>query len=285
MGHTKYIRVIFPFSVGFRTNEALCQLIYEATYLGPEGDRPGRPTQAVRHTCSGNLRIVEILRCFRSDKFKIPPHKQKSVVKNFFWKEDIPPGQRGPVLKQMQTVPDLPLCLSTMVNPELFAFVVDTKVVIKSINICSCLNISFSLVVVSVLASSALDRGSYIGRVKPKTRKLLPFSARHATLRSMSKDWLVQNRDNVSEQCDMSICRLLFPCSSSIKIQLTTKLTSSKCIQLKIDHLALNNNHYRLLDITGKQFRVNLCIFVFVLLTKPKGPSECVPVLGLCRLL
>ena len=99
MGHTKYIRVIFPFSVGFRTNEALCQLIYEATYLGPEGDRPGRHTQAVRHTCSGNLRIVEILRCFRSDKFKIPPHKQKSIVKNFFWKEDIPPGQRGPVLK------------------------------------------------------------------------------------------------------------------------------------------------------------------------------------------
>jgi hypothetical protein len=37
--------------------------------LGPEGGRPGRPTQAVRHTCSGN--------------FKIAPHKQKSIVKKF----------------------------------------------------------------------------------------------------------------------------------------------------------------------------------------------------------
>jgi len=35
--------------------------------LGPEGGRPGRPTQAVRHTCSGNLGIVKILRYIRSD--------------------------------------------------------------------------------------------------------------------------------------------------------------------------------------------------------------------------
>jgi hypothetical protein len=42
--------------------------------LGTEGGRPGRPTQAVRHTCSGNLGIVKI--------FKIAPHKQKSTVKN-----------------------------------------------------------------------------------------------------------------------------------------------------------------------------------------------------------
>jgi hypothetical protein len=39
--------------------------------LGPEGGRPGRPTQAVRHTCSGNLGIVKILRYIKSDKFKI----------------------------------------------------------------------------------------------------------------------------------------------------------------------------------------------------------------------
>ena len=48
-------------SAGLRTNEALCQLSYEAPYLGPEGGRPGRPTQTVRHTCSGNLGIVKIL--------------------------------------------------------------------------------------------------------------------------------------------------------------------------------------------------------------------------------
>jgi hypothetical protein len=35
--------------------------------LGPEG----RPTQAVGHTCSGNLWIVKILRYIKSDKFKI----------------------------------------------------------------------------------------------------------------------------------------------------------------------------------------------------------------------
>jgi hypothetical protein len=29
--------------------------------LGPEGGRPGSPTQAVRHTCSGNIGIVKIL--------------------------------------------------------------------------------------------------------------------------------------------------------------------------------------------------------------------------------
>ena len=56
---------IFPVcSNGFRTNEALCQLSYEAPYLGLEGGRLGRSTQsqAVRHTCSGNLGIVQILK-------------------------------------------------------------------------------------------------------------------------------------------------------------------------------------------------------------------------------
>jgi hypothetical protein len=33
----------------------------EAPYLGPEGGRPGRPTQAVGHTCSGHSGIVKIL--------------------------------------------------------------------------------------------------------------------------------------------------------------------------------------------------------------------------------
>jgi hypothetical protein len=41
--------------------------------LGPEGGRPGsdgRLTQAVRHTCSGKLGIVKILRFIRSDIVK-----------------------------------------------------------------------------------------------------------------------------------------------------------------------------------------------------------------------
>ena len=49
----------------------------EAPYLGPEGGRPGRPTRAVRHTCSGNLGIVKILRYIRSDICTL----RKSIVK------------------------------------------------------------------------------------------------------------------------------------------------------------------------------------------------------------
>ena len=37
--------------------------------MGPDGGRPGRPIQAVRHTCSGKLRIVKILRYIRSDMY------------------------------------------------------------------------------------------------------------------------------------------------------------------------------------------------------------------------
>ena len=37
--------------------------------MGPEGGRPGRPTQVVGHTCSGNLGIVKILRYIRSDMY------------------------------------------------------------------------------------------------------------------------------------------------------------------------------------------------------------------------
>ena len=36
------------------------------------------------------------------------------------------------------------------------------------------------------------------------------FSAKHATLRRKSKDWLVRNQDNVSEWGDMSGRGLLF---------------------------------------------------------------------------
>ena len=35
--------------------------------MSAEGGRSGSPTQAVRHTCSGNLGIVKILRYIRSD--------------------------------------------------------------------------------------------------------------------------------------------------------------------------------------------------------------------------
>ena len=53
--------------------------------MGPEGGRPGRPTQTVRHTCSGNLGIVKILRYIRSDR----------VCKKNAWLEDAPPLANG----------------------------------------------------------------------------------------------------------------------------------------------------------------------------------------------
>ena len=60
--------------------------------MGPEGGIHGRPTQAVRHTCSGNLGIVKILRYVRSDIYTASANKK-------FWHEDGPPGQWGPVFK------------------------------------------------------------------------------------------------------------------------------------------------------------------------------------------
>jgi len=47
------------------------------------------------------------------------------------------------------------------------------------------------------------------------------FSTKHAALRRKSKDWLVQNRNNVSEWDDMSIHVLLFQWASTMKIQLS----------------------------------------------------------------
>ena len=48
--------------LGQMRNEAMCQLSYDAPFLGPEGGRPGRSTQAVMHTCSRNLGIVKIFK-------------------------------------------------------------------------------------------------------------------------------------------------------------------------------------------------------------------------------
>jgi hypothetical protein len=48
-------------------NEVLCYLSYEVPYLGPEGVKFGRPTQAVGHTKQNAF------------KFKIAQQKQKSI--------------------------------------------------------------------------------------------------------------------------------------------------------------------------------------------------------------
>ena len=58
---------------------------------------------------------------------------------------------------------------------------------------------------VSVLVSSALDRGFQPRSRQTKDYKISMcfFSAKHAALRKKSKDWLVRNRDNVSEWGDI----------------------------------------------------------------------------------
>ena len=67
-------------------------------------------------------------------------------------------------------------------------------------------------VMVSVLASSAIDRGFEPRSSQTKNYKIgiCCFSAKHVALRRKNKDWLAQNQDNVSEWGDMSIRRLLF---------------------------------------------------------------------------
>jgi hypothetical protein len=54
---------------------------------------------------------------------------------------------------------------------------------------------------VSMLASSAVDRGfeRRSGQTKDYEIGICCFSTKQAELRRKSKDWLAQNRDNVSE--------------------------------------------------------------------------------------
>ena len=55
--------------------------------------------------------------------------------------------------------------------------------------------------IISVLASSAVDRGfePRSGQTKDYKIGICCFSTKHAALRRKSKDWLAQNQDDVSE--------------------------------------------------------------------------------------
>ena len=61
-------------------------------------------------------------------------------------------------------------------------------------------------VMVNVLASSMVD----LGQTKDYKFDICCFSARHATIRRKSKDWLARNQNNVSKWSDMSYHTLLF---------------------------------------------------------------------------
>jgi hypothetical protein len=59
---------------------------------------------------------------------------------------------------------------------------------------------------------SVVDRGfePRSGQTNDYAIGICCFSAKHAALRSRSKDWLARNQDNVSEWSDMSTRGLLF---------------------------------------------------------------------------
>jgi hypothetical protein len=62
-------------------------------------------------------------------------------------------------------------------------------------------------VMVSVIASSVVDLGfgPRSGQIKDYKIGICCFSAKHATLRRKSKDWLAWNQNNVSKWSDMFI--------------------------------------------------------------------------------
>ena len=104
-------------------------------------------------------------------------------------------------------------------------------------------------VMVSMLALSAVDCvfESWSGQTKNYKIGICCFSTKHAAFRRKSKDWLDQNQDNVSESGNMSIRRLLFQWTSTIKIQLSVlvyyKADLIIIILLKIAELVLSDNH------------------------------------------
>ena len=67
-------------------------------------------------------------------------------------------------------------------------------------------------IMVSVLALSAVDRGFEPRSCQTKDYRIgsCCFSAKHATLRRKSKDWIARNQNNVLEWSNMSIRGPLF---------------------------------------------------------------------------
>jgi predicted LPLAT superfamily acyltransferase len=76
---------------------------------------------------------------------------------------------------------------------------------------------------VSLLAIIVVDREfeQWSGQTKDYEIGIWYFFLKHMALRSQSKDWLAQNRNNVSEWSNMSTHELLFQRASTIKIQLS----------------------------------------------------------------
>jgi hypothetical protein len=87
----------------------------------------------------------------------------------------------------------------------------------------STLDNHISGILVSGLASSAVDRGFEPWWCQTREYKIgmCCFSAKHAALRSKSKDWLARNQNNVSKWSDMSTRGLSFQWASTLKNHLS----------------------------------------------------------------
>ena len=74
-------------------------------------------------------------------------------------------------------------------------------------------------IMVSMLTLNAVDCGfePRSGQTENFEIGIWCFSSKYAALRS--NNWLASNQENVSDRDDMSICRLLFQWTSTIKIQ------------------------------------------------------------------
>ena len=129
-------------------------------------------------------------------------------------------------------------------------------------------------VMVSVLASSAVDRGldPRSGQTKDYKIGICCFSAKHVSLGRTTKEWLARIRIKGSEWGDMSIRVLLFQWASTIKFRLSVLVyykadlifislkmnlfTPRYC--WKIAELALKNNHSLTHFYTDLQFFFNI---------------------------
>jgi hypothetical protein len=94
-------------------------------------------------------------------------------------------------------------------------------------------------VMVNVLAWSAVDRGfdPRSGQTKDFIIGICGFSAKLAALMRKSKDWLAQNKKNVSVWSDMSTSGLLLQWARTIKIQLSVSVC---LVQRELHHLIEN---------------------------------------------
>jgi len=110
---------------------------------------------------------------------------------------------------------------------------------------------------VSVLTSNVIDCGleTWFCQTKDYKIGICCFSAKQASLKSKSIDWLGQNQGNVSLWSNMSTHRLLFQWASTTKIQLSVLvyykvnifIISSNGTYFRHDiaeKLTLSNNHY-----------------------------------------